>query len=694
VDRRVDPLIVQRARHILLLALTLAARSVVAEPPRPTPPKQAKIDESPTPAQVVAQRKRLHAARQTLEGIEPSKKRGVAVARLALGHELGRLDALLRQRRPVCNPEPEVRRLERDLQLLAGGQLPHEAPGVHRLAYRSALDRRVHAFAVYVPSSYAAGRRLPLVVMLHGMGSNPMRGLGRLFGIADRDLRDSQVTCDRPPLKGPEALVVAPHGFGDALYRVVGEVDVRDVLRTVMPLYRVDAGRVTITGLSMGGTGAAEIALQHPATYAGVLALCGYFDRRQDSVVQGQPLLPWEKHLMSVHSPVDWAVNGRGMPLLLVHGTEDGPGRARRMKEKYEALGYKVELELHERGHDVWVPGYKDQRAFAQLIKLRHVGAPKLVTFATGRPRINRAHWVTIERFVDHGAWAEVRAEAQGRTALRVQTKNVAVLRLDLPAAHLARGAAVALTIDGTTLQAPAGGRKGPRRLRLQRAKGRWQLADEEPKEERTAAIVKRPGLSGPIEDLYFDPLIVVYGTGRGQAARLRSVAKKIAAYRKRVTLSYPVLSDTQLTAAAARKSALILVGNEENNGVLARLGPRLPLRVKGSEVLLGGKSYRRPDIGATFIYPNPEAPDRYLRVVGGTSARSYELYDALPVYLPDYAIFDEGMASKRPLPILGAKRSLVAGGSFDERWQLGAPPLSVSAKSPASKGAPKKKND
>jgi predicted esterase len=660
---------------LMLIAVTAAA----APTSRPA---------DPTAAQVTAQRKRLHAARQTLEGIEPSKRRGAAAARLALSHELGRLDELLRQRQPSCNPEPEVRRLERDLKQLADGQLPHEAPGVHRLAYRSALDRRVHAFAVYVPASYAAGKRLPLVVMLHGMGSNPMRGLGRLFGIADSQLRDPRIVCDRPALKGPEALVVAPHGFGDALYRVVGEVDVRDVLRTVMQLYRVDAGRVTITGLSMGGTGAAEIALQHPATYAGVLALCGYYDRRQDSTVQGQPLLPWEKHLMSVHSPVDWAVNARGVPMLLVHGTQDGPGRARRMKEKLETLGLKVELELYERGHDVWVPGYKDLRAFALLTKLRRGGAPRLVTLATGRPRVNRAHWVKIERFVDHFAWAEVRAEVQGRTALRVQTKNVAALRLDLPAAHLARTKAVALTIDGAALQATPAEGKGPRRVRLERVKGRWQLAGEE---EEPSGLVKRPGLSGPIEDLYFDPIVVVYGTGRGQAARLRAVAKKIAGYRKHVTLSYPIVSDRQLTAAVARKSALILVGNEEDNAVLTRLGPKLPLRVKGGAVLLGAKSYRRPDIGVTFIYPNPEAPDRYLRVVGGTSARSYELYEALPIYLPDYVIFDGGMATKRPLPLLGARRSLVAGGSFDERWRLSAPPLSVVARSPSSKPAPPK---
>jgi predicted esterase len=656
-----------------LLASLLAAGSSGAQPA-----PSVNIDEPPSTSQVAALRKRVRAASQLVAGVAASQ-RGAAAARLSLQHEARRLEELLRPRRVPCNPEPEVKRLEADAAMLGQGAVPHEAPGVHRLAYRSPLDRRVHPFAMYVPPSYAGSRRrFPLVVMLHGMGSSPMRCLGRLFGVGERELRDARIVCDRPSLGPVETLVVAPGGFGDALYRVVGEVDVRAVVRAVMDLYRVDGGRVTITGLSMGGTGAVEIALQHPQTYAGVLALCGYYDRRQDSTVQKQPLLPWENHLMSVHSPLDWAANGRGIPLLLVHGTEDGPGRAKRLQERYETLGYKVELELFPRGHDVWVPGYKDGRALPLLAKLRKGGPPRRVSLATGRPRVRRAYWVQIDRFVDHGAWAQVEAEVQGKTRVKVTTKNVAALRLDLPAAHLSRGKPIGLMVDGTELET----RRGARRVALSRAASAWRLLGASDQGDDAPAVLrKRPGLSGPMEDIYFDPVVIVYGTGRGQGERLRAVAKKLAGYRKHVTLSYPVISDRQLRSAVARNNGLILVGTEEENGVLGRIADRLPIRVHAAEVLLGARRYRAPHLGVTFIYPNPEAPDRYVRVVAGTTPRAYEIVEVLPIYLPDYLVFDEGMASKRtswPSPILGAKRSLVAGGTFDERWQLRSPPVSV----------------
>ncbi len=672
-----------RALSLALLAVPLGVPRVASAAPAAAATSAIAVEKPPTPTEAATLRKRVEAARKLLGG--GARGRGAALALPSLQQEASRLEALLRAKKPTCNPELEVRRLERDAAALAAGQPFHEAPGVHRLSYRSPLDGAQHGFLVVVPEGYSSSRRWPLVVMLHGMSSPPLRDLGRLFGLADRETRESRIVCDRPQLTGARALVVAPEGFGDALFRVLGEVDVTSVVRLVTRSYAVDPSRVTITGLSMGGTGAAEVAFQHPDMYAGVLALCGYYDRKQDSSVQGEPLLPWEQHLMSVHSPVEWSVNGRGLPLHLVHGEQDGPGRARRLQQRYQEHGYPVELELYPRGHDVWVPGYEKLRAFKLLGKLARGGPPKLVTFATGRPRVARAYWVRIDRFADQMKWARVRAEVVDRTHLKVSTENVARLHLDPPATHLAKGKALRVAIDGAELELSAKERR--RGLDLARVKGGWQ-ARASGEDDEDDGLRKRTGLSGPMEDLYYEPLVVVYGTGRGQAGRLLAVAQQLARYRKRVSVSYKVIPDRQWTPRAARRSAVILVGNEANNSALARLGAQLPIRVLASEVLLGGKRFTGPGLGATFIYPNPEARGRYLRVVGGTSERSYKLFEMLPVYQPDYLVFDEGVATKHPKPVLGKGRSLLAGGSFDERWQLSRPPLAVPARGAASRPA------
>jgi poly(3-hydroxybutyrate) depolymerase len=621
---------------------------------------------------VTALQKRVEAAAAALKRLKIGAVKTASVDRLSLQHEATRLASLLRAKRPRCNPSAEVERLERGLAAVATGEQLFRQPGLHRLAYRSLLDGKLHRFVVHVPRGYSASRAYPLVVMLHGMMSTPLRAMGRLFGVAETALTNDKLACDRPQLGGQPFLVVAPEAFGDALFRGPAARDVRSVVRRMLRLYKVDRRRITITGLSMGGTGAVELALQQPQLYAGVLALCGYYDRKLDSSTRGQPLLDWEQHMMSVHSPVEWAANGRGLPLRLIHGTLDGPGRARSLERRYKQLGFDVKLELFRRGHDVWVPGYQGGRAFKILGRFRRGAAPRQVTLVTGRARIRKAHWVTIQRFISHRAWARVEARIKDRTHVEVSTKNVSALRLAIPAAYLDRRQAIEINVDGATLSSPPSRSRWTRKVFLAKQASGWVVAKGGPKAPED--LRKRPGLSGPIEDVYNDPVVVVYGTGGGQARLLRAVARKLASYKRRVTLRYPVIADRRFTPRRARGRTVILVGNEQNNSVLARLGPRLPLRVQADGVRIGGRLLKGSEIGATFVYPNPDAPSWYLRVVGGTTPASYRLVlKDLPRYLPDYVVFDEQIKAKgrRYVPVVGQERRLVKVGYFDESWGL-----------------------
>jgi len=665
----------------VLLPLLLAGRAAPGQPaPEPPPqlqittvsPSTVELETPPTEQQKKALLRRLTNARKALRALGGKGPTIPIATRHSLSAELERLDQLLSASTPRCNPVSEVKRLEQDLALAASGDTPHTRAGVHRLAYRSPLDRGLHQFVAYVPPGYPASTgRYPLVVMLHGMRSTAMRGIGRLFGVADEQLKDEHVTCDRPRLGGQEALVVAPHAFGDTFYRLAGERDVTTVVQMMTRLYRVDRARITITGLSMGGTGAVELALQQPHQYAGVVALCGYYDRRLDSRFRGQKLQPWEQMMMTVYSPVDWAENGRDTPLVLLHGAWDGPQRARAMEKRYQQLGFSVKLETFQKGHDVWVPGYEKGRIFATLAKFRRRAAPRRVSFVSGRSRVRKSHWVVIEAWEDYSRWARVDAEIKSPKLVKVTTDNVAALRLDLPSSHLARRQPVQISVDGTELEAGPLRNRWVQRVRLRREASAWQLVPGKP--SRPPDMVKRPGLAGPIEDIRFDPIVVVYGTGGGQAALLKKLALKIAGYSRHADLEYPVIPDRRYTPRSARGRSVIMVGNEQTNRALARLGPKLPIRVTAEEIRFGKESLRRPNIGATYVFPNPDSPSWYLLVVAGTTEASYELWRQLPALLPDYMVFDDSLHARRWRMVLGSDRSVVKAGYFDSSWRLPA---------------------
>jgi len=78
-------------------------------------------------------------------------------------------------------------------------------------------------------------------------------------------------------------------------------------------------------------------------------------------------------------------------------------------------------------------------------------------------------------------------------------------------------------------------------------------------------------------------------------------------------------------------------------------------------------------DLGAAFVYPNPDAKDRYVVVIAGTTALGTLRAMSLPDLLPDYVVWDEGLGRARGGMILGAA-TLRAGGMFDEAWRIGKP--------------------
>jgi hypothetical protein len=333
---------------------------------------------------------------------------------------------------------------------------------------------------------------------------------------------------------------------------------------------------------------------------------------------------------------------------------------------------------------------------------------------------VRRAHWVTIGRFRDHGRWARVEARIASPSRVEVTTANVATLRLDLPAAHIAGDEPVELSLDGTALTLPPRPVRRARRVDLRRAEGGvWELdshdADDEAEsaandgggeapesggddeahgEPRPAALAKRPGLSGPVEDIYFDPIVVVYGTRGEQTGLLRQVARHLArpsfsSSGRRTDLRYPVVPDRRYSPRRYPDRSVVLVGTEADNAVLARIGPEMPVRMLAGGARVGRRRFAGEDVGATFIYPNPENPDRYVRVVGGTSRDAYRLLHHIPLYLPDYAVYDKSIEGKRRRrrPVVGEERNLLAAGTFDEHWRL--PAGAGSGPAPASTRTP-----
>ncbi|MFG0253335.1 MAG: prolyl oligopeptidase family serine peptidase, partial [Phycisphaerales bacterium JB038] len=119
------------------------------------------------------------------------------------------------------------------------------------------------------------------------------------------------------------------------------------LLDAVSDAYAVDADRLYVTGLSMGGYGAWALAARQPHRFAALAPICG----------GGDPATATS----FVHLPV-WAF----------HGAQDNVVPVRRTQEMVEALrqaGAEARLTIYpDAGHDSWTETYENPKLYEWLL--------------------------------------------------------------------------------------------------------------------------------------------------------------------------------------------------------------------------------------------------------------------------------------------------------------------------------------
>ncbi len=579
----------------------------------------------------------------------------------------------------------EARELDDAATALDHGADPYEhRTGPIRRAYRSPVDDDLHEFGLYVPPSYRAGskKRWPLIVALHGMNGRPMAMLRWFFGGdvkgKEQDWEDRHWTIENPspkpdapdapqPLPPLDAFVITPGGHGNTMYRDLGEDDVLRVLDWARSAYPIDPDHITITGPSMGGIGTAAIAFRHPDLFAAAAPLCGYHSYFVRRDVMGRPMRPWERLLAEERSNVEWAINGKNVPLWIVHGTQDLPeANSGVLIDRYEQLGYSVKHDHPNLGHNVWQTTYEDLKGAKWLLSHGRVAHPRHVRFRTVRLRDGDANWVHVDELTAPDVWGEVEGDVTSKTSVTLATKGVRALRLDRDPVLVDATAPLDVVIDGARVSFTAA-----EPVALHRDGGTW--AKGAPVHD---GIYKHGEVTGPFHDAFHAPLLFVYGADDPAQARANEeVARAWAQIRWGTTVKYPVISDAEFFArgeALANDHALFLVGNAKSNRVVRALEGELPIRISGDTVVLGEKRITGAQAGAAFVRPNPRRPDRYLVVVEGVDALGTWRSLSLPDLIPDFVVWDEQVAPSRGQILLGPGM-LRAAGFFENDWSLPA---------------------
>jgi poly(3-hydroxybutyrate) depolymerase len=434
-------------------------------------------------------------------------------------------------------------------------------PGPQVLTIFSDVDDTEQPYALYLPKDFQPKKKYPLVISLHGAGSNHRLNLRRVFGKSNQgEENDVEATRAFPAWDDVEFIVASPLARGTMGYQGIAEKDVYDVLADVKNRFPIDEDRVYLTGLSMGGGGTLWLGLSRPDLWAAMAPVC--------------PAPPADT--------AELMPNALNLPIRFFQGDADPvvkPEGTREWVRKLKELGTAVEsIEYPGVKHNSWEDAYKDGAIFKWFARFRRNRFPDRVRFSTSRYKYDRAYWVVIDRLTP-GTPAAVEAAFIGPNSLVITTAGLTAFSLDLKGhPKLKPGRPVTIQVDGVSLNGTAAAE-----MSFARRDGIWTIGKMEP-----AAGAKAKGSEGPLGEALAGRHVYVYGTadnpGREEIQARREIAAKAADWssgRSRLMVFPRVVADKDVRPSDYADANLILFGTRETNAVIARFAERLPLELK-----------------------------------------------------------------------------------------------------------------
>ncbi len=213
------------------------------------------------------------------------------------------------------------------------------------------MDGEKYAYSVFVPPDYDPSKKWPVILFLHGSGERGTDGFQQTDTGLGQAIRKDYT---RTP-----AVVVFPQCRPEQAF--VGPM-ARLALLTVEKTaneYNLDAQRVYLTGLSLGGHGCWHIAAALPNTFAAVVPICGFAELKEDTGL-AEKLAP---HLTET-------------PVWCFHGDQDDRVPVTRTRAMVAAIrkagGEQIKYtEYDGAGHSIWDRAYAEEELWKWLFEQR-----------------------------------------------------------------------------------------------------------------------------------------------------------------------------------------------------------------------------------------------------------------------------------------------------------------------------------
>ena len=223
------------------------------------------------------------------------------------------------------------------------------------------LGGQTYRYQVFVPATYTANQRWPVILFLHGAGERGSDGYFQTQVGLGSAIRQNSA---RFP-----AIAVFPQATAESSWTgTLARVALLALDQTTRE-YQADPSRVYLTGLSMGGNGTWYIAYRNPKRFAAIAPICGWispqFWKAADPVVPADSGEIYSAFGRQLRQTPTWIFHGEVDPAVPVD-------ESRKTFAALQAVSAPVQYtEVPGTGHNSWDPAYGSPKFWAWLLAQR-----------------------------------------------------------------------------------------------------------------------------------------------------------------------------------------------------------------------------------------------------------------------------------------------------------------------------------
>ena len=196
-----------------------------------------------------------------------------------------------------------------------------------KIIVTSSIDRTAQPSYIYLPATMQAGRKIPLVVLLHTWSNN----LEQRFKPLEEQVANRGWLLLEPDFRGR-------NDHPEACGSILAQQDILDAVASVKKNYSIDKNRIYLVGFSGGGYLTMLMTALYPKNWAAASAWCGISDLTQwydfhKSDQYGEMMrncfggAPGQSDSIGLQfrnrSPITWLSKSTPVPLDIVAGRRD-----------------------------------------------------------------------------------------------------------------------------------------------------------------------------------------------------------------------------------------------------------------------------------------------------------------------------------------------------------------------------------